>query len=203
MSQLPIDPDLPEPSGSETLLTVRPRRIAIYAGIGSFLVVAVTIFVAIRLRSSDTGVIFRPSDAVAMVGLGVLFAAALMLVARPRLKVNAEGMRVRNIIGEKFVAWPLIQRISFPTGSVWAQLELADDELMSVMAIQAMDKGRSVTALKQVRALHARYAPKPPERAARGDDQPLGNADPARPLGRLEQIDQIKAAQGKGKRRIL
>ncbi|MEO5834108.1 MAG: PH domain-containing protein [Nakamurella sp.] len=197
MTDLPLDPDR-EPAHDQTpLLTVRPRRIAIYASIGAVAVVAVGVFVAIKLRSSDTGVFFRTSDALSMVGLGLLFAGGLMLTARPRLRADSAGLRVRNIVGEKFVAWAVIQRIAFPPGSVWAQLELADDEVMSVMAIQGMDKQRAVDALREVRALHDRYAP-PPTRLER---LPLPPEDPNRPLGRLEIIDRQKAAQGGGKKR--
>ncbi len=147
--------------------TVRPRRIAIYAAIGAAAVVIVgEVFVALKLRSSDTGVIFRTSDALAMAGLGLLFAGGLMLTARPRLRADAAGLRVRNIVGERFVPWPVVERIAFPEGAVWAQLELADDEVMSVMAIQSMDKERAVVALHEVRALHDRYAPPTSRRAA-------------------------------------
>ncbi len=178
------------------LLTVRPRRIAIHASVAASAVIVVMIVVAFKLRSSDTGVIFRTSDALAMALLGVLFAGGLMLTARPRLRVDENGMWVRNILGERFVAWPLIRRIAFPEGAVWAQLELADDETMSLMAIQAMDKSRAVEALRSARALHTRYAPPPPV----VEPRPATRPGPPRPLGRLEQIDLIKAAQGKSRR---
>lgn len=196
MSELPTDPDQATPAGTP-LLTVRPRRIAIYAAVGATAVILVGVFVALKLRSSDTGVVFRDSDALAMGLLGLLFAGGLMLTARPRLRADAAGLRVRNIIGEKFVPWPVVQRIAFPEGSVWAQLELADDEVMSVMAIQAMDKERAVVALREVRALYDHYAPP----ATRTERAPLPAEDPNRPLGRLEIIDRQKAAQGGGKRR--
>jgi hypothetical protein len=179
------------------LLTVRPRRIAIYAAIGASAVIAVGLFVAVKLRSSDTGAFFRTSDAVAMAGLGLLFAAGLSLLARPRLRADATGLRVRNIIAERFVPWPVVERIAFPEGAVWAQVELADDEVMSLMAIQRMDKERAVVALREVRALHARFAPAQSSRTR----PPVPAGDPDRPLGRLEIIDREKAAQGAGRRR--
>ena len=74
MSELPRDPDFEPAHRSEVLLTVRPRRIAIYAGTGAAAVIVVMVIVAFKLRSSDTGVIFRTSDAVAMAILGLLFA---------------------------------------------------------------------------------------------------------------------------------
>ncbi len=197
MTGMPMDPDHEPRPDAPPLLTVRPRRIAIYAAIGALAVVVVGVLVAVKLRSSDTGVTFRTSDAVAMAGLGLLFAGGLMLTARPRLRADANGLRVRNIVGERFVRWPVIQRIAFPEGSVWAQLELADDEVMSVMAIQAMDKQRAVDALREVRALHDRYAP-PGTRRERPAPPP---EDPNRPLGRLEIIDRQKAAEGPRKKK--
>ena len=191
MTDLPLDPDA-RPDDGDVLLTVRPRRIAVYASIGAAAVILVGVFVALKLRSSDTGVIFRTSDALAMAGLGLLFAGGLLLTARPRLRADAAGLRVRNIVGERFVAWPVIERIAFPEGAVWAQLELADDEVVSVMAIQAMDKERAVVALREVRALHDRFAP--PQTRRQRPPAPAG--DPNRPLGRLEIIDRQKAAEG-------
>ncbi len=185
----------PRRSSAGVLLTVRPRRITIYAAIASVIVVAVTVFVAVKLRSSDTGVIFRTSDAIAVVGLGLFFAAGLMLLARPRMRISADGIRVRNVVGERYVPWPIVQRLAFPEGSVWAQLEMADDEQMAVMALQAMDRSRAVESLRAARELITRYAP-PPAKPTREYRIP----DPVRPLGRLEQIDRIKAAQGKRKR---
>lgn len=178
-------------------LVVRPKRIAIYATIGATAVILVGVFVALKLRSSDTGVYFRSSDAIAMAVLGLLFAGGIMLTARPRLRADADGLRVRNIVGERSVPWPVVQRIAFPEGAVWAQLELADDEVMSVMAIQSMDKHRAVDALREVRALHDHFVP-PRTRTAR---PPVPDEDPNRPLGRLEIIDRQKAAQGGDKRR--
>jgi hypothetical protein len=67
---------------------------------------------------------------------------------------------------------------------------MPDDEVKPVMAIQAMDRGRAVKALEEVRALQATYAPPPPvPPAPRTPTQ-----DPPRPLGRLEIIDREKAA---------
>ncbi|WP_111767510.1 PH domain-containing protein [Nakamurella deserti] len=197
MSDQPHPAAPPATGPTPGAVTVRPRRIAVYAAIGAAAVILVGVFVALKLRGSDTGVYFRTSDAVAMAGLGLLFAGGIMLTARPRLRADAHGLRVRNIVGERFVPWPVIERISFPEGAVWAQLELADDEVMSVMAIQSMDKERAVVALREVRALYDHHAP-PQTRRQR---TPVPAEDPNRPLGRLEIIDREKAAQGGGRKR--
>jgi hypothetical protein len=73
---------------------------------------------------------------------------------------------------------------------------MPDDEIKPLMAIQAMDRGRAVTALEKVRELQARFGPPPPIPAAppplRLEQSELAN--PERPLGRLEIIDRQKAA---------
>jgi len=47
--------------------------------------------------------------------------------------------------------------VSFPAGSRWARLELPDDEYLRFSAIQLVDGQRAVTAISQLRALHAGY----------------------------------------------
>ena len=53
-------------------------------------------------------------------------------------------------------------RIAYPQGANWAQLMMPDDETKPIMAIQAMDRGRAVTALEAVRELQTTYGPPPP-----------------------------------------
>ena len=186
----------------ELLLKVRPHRIAVYAVISASLVLAAMIVVGLLLRRKDLGVAFETSDQVGLIGLGVIIAGVILLMARPRLLADETGIWVRNILGENYYPWPLVLQIAFPEGSNWAQLILPDDETHAVMAIQAMDRSRAVTSLRQVRALHARYAPAapvpPPEHM-----EELKRIEQDRPLGRLEIIDHqmaAKTAKVKGKR---
>ncbi len=181
---------------SEVLLQVRPRRIAIYAGIAAGTVVLVMVIVGLLLRGTSAGVQFRTSDQVGLIGIGLVMGAVIMTAARPRLRADAAGMSVRNVIGEQYFPWSRVVRIAFPDGSPWAQLILADDETHMVMAIQAMDRQRAVDALRAVRELHDRYgpptppAPSPEALAAR---EASAREEYRRPLGRLEIIDQQRA----------
>ncbi len=179
------------------LLVVRPRRIAILASISASVVVITMVVVGILLHGTNDGVAFQTSDQIGLIGLGVLIGIAILMMARPTLKVFEQGMLVRNILGENFYPWPLIYGISFPQGAQWALLRMPDDETHPVMAIQLLDRGRAVESLKSVRALHQRYAPAPPvssvpdERAI----QLMSEQENDRPLGRLEIIDRINAAK--------
>lgn len=188
------------------LLVVRPRRITIYCAISAAIVMATMIVVGLLLlHSTGDGVHFRVADQVGLIGIGVVIAAGIMTGARPRLRVDATGLWVRNVLGETFFDWAVILRVAFPEGSHWAQLLLADDERYPVMAIQALDRERAVVALRRVRELMAQYAPPPPvlspqaqEAARRREEEDLARAA-RRPLGRLEEIDREKAAKAAAK----
>ena len=144
-------------SDSEWDLEVRPRKTARYAiGVAVLLVVLFSVVGAL-LRTSATGVYFRAADQVAMVLFGFLLAGLVLLLTRPRLRVNASGVDVRNGLGEKHIDWDLVQGLSFPDGAAWARIELPDDEYVPVLAIQANDKQHAVEAVQAFRALDARH----------------------------------------------
>ena len=98
--------------------------------------------------------IFQTADQVAMGLLGVDHRAALVLLfARPRLRVGAAGIAVRNLLAYRLIPWSDVVDVSFPQGARWARVDLPDDEYMPVMAIQAVDKDRAVDAMDRVREL--------------------------------------------------
>ena len=144
------------------LLQVRPRRARRVAVVSAVMLVAVFAVVGALLRDTPTGVFFRIADQVAMVLLGVLLAGGALLFARPRLRADAEGVEVRNLVATQRLPWALVESVSFPDGASWARLELPDDEYIAVMAIQAADRQHAVTALRRLREVHAAHAPPPP-----------------------------------------
>ncbi len=166
------------------LLTVRPRRIAIYAMISAAVVLIAMVVVGVLLRGSAAGVNFGVSDQIGLIGIGVLLGAAILAMARPRLQAGPDGIWVRNVIGERFFPWPLVERIAFPEGANWAQVILPDDESHPLMAIQTLDRGRAVVALRAARELRDKYAPAAPARPA-VDEAELLRRELDRPLGRL------------------
>jgi cytochrome c biogenesis protein CcdA len=135
-------------------LVIRPRRVRRVAAIAAVTIVVVFTLVAVLLRNTPTGVYFRLSDQVAMVGVGLLIAMGILSLARPRLRVGADGVEVRNIVETKRVPWDLVLGVTFPEGAPWARLELPDDEYVAVMAIQAADGEHAVRAMRELRRLH-------------------------------------------------
>ncbi len=138
---------------------LRPHRSPKYIYAAAFVIAAAHIAVGLLLKIRSSGVIFHTSDQVAFAALGLIIAGAVLLFARPRLRVGPAGMSVRNLLGDKLIGWPDIIGVSFPAGSRWARIDLPDDEYIPVMAIQAVDKDRAVEAMGAVRSLLARYRP--------------------------------------------
>jgi Bacterial PH domain len=138
----------------ENTLEIRPRRAFWMSSILAVILLGVFIVVATLLRSSNTGAIFEPSDQAAMVGIGIALAAATMLFAMPRVRADAEGIEVRNVLLSRRFAWHDVLSVSFPDGASWARLELPEDEYYSVMAVQAVDRERAVRAVRALRRLH-------------------------------------------------
>lgn len=136
------------------VVVFRPKRSIWMAGSCAVGVVVALTLVGVFLRESDTGAIFRVSDQVAFVILGLLIGAGIMLWATPRVKADAEGIEVRNILSKRQYAWTEVLSVSFPDGASWARLELPHDEYYSVMAVQAVDRDHAVEAVRTLRKLH-------------------------------------------------
>ncbi|XVV07995.1 PH domain-containing protein [Actinosynnema sp. CA-248983] len=132
----------------------RPRKIRTVAIVSAVFLVVVFTIVGLLLGDTPTGVIFRTSDQVAMIVLGVLLACGVLLLTRPRVRADESGVEVRNVITAHRFEWAEVLHVSFPDGASWARLELADDEYVSIMAVQAVDREHAVAAVRALRELH-------------------------------------------------
>ncbi len=144
------------PGPDHDVVVVRPRKMLIVSWVGAVVTVVLFVAIAVVLRTVQTGVYFRFADQVAIVLLGLFIAGGLLLLARPRVRADTEGIEVRNILTTRRLPWSLVLRVAFPDGASWARLDLPDDEYLAVLAIQAVDGRRAVDAITRVRALHAR-----------------------------------------------
>jgi Bacterial PH domain len=140
-------------------LEVRPHLTPYFAYGAAFVIAAAHIAVGALLKIKSSGVFFQTADQVAMGILGLIIAGLVLLFARPRLRVGATGLAVRNLLAYRLIPWSDIVGVSFPMGARWARVDLPDDEYVPVMAIQAVDKGRAVDAMDRVRELLIRYRP--------------------------------------------
>ncbi|HZE39650.1 MAG TPA: PH domain-containing protein [Stackebrandtia sp.] len=141
-------------SGSS--LVARPRKTTVGCWIAAVAVLAVCVVASTAMTGkTEGGGVFQRADAFAMVGLGVLAAAGILLFARPRVWADAKGVRIRNLFGSYDLPWQVVTKVSFPRGAAWAMLELADDDVVAVMAIQAVDGQYAVDAVRRLRKLLA------------------------------------------------
>ncbi|WP_189081732.1 PH domain-containing protein [Mangrovihabitans endophyticus] len=143
-----------------TPVVFRPRRIRWVAGIAAVAVVVLFTVLSFGLHGGTGDGIgqFRRGDQAAMIGLGVLIALGVLAFLRPRVSADADRVRVRNVVGGYDLPWDVVRAVRFDRSSPWATLELADDETVSVHALQAADKGYAVDGVRALRALHAAAA---------------------------------------------
>jgi len=146
-------------STSDWDVVVRPRLTPYVAYVAAFVVAASGIVVGLLLKIRYTGAILQTADQVAMAVLGLILAAAILLLATPRLRIGPAGLGVRNVLLERVIPWQDVEGVSFPEGSRWARVDLADYEYTAVLAIQAIDGERAVESMDALRSQLAKYRP--------------------------------------------
>jgi hypothetical protein len=164
-----------------TPVTIRPVKIRRVCWILAPLVVIFFAVIGAMLSGSfgTKGEVFQTSDQIAMGLLGVFGAAAILLLTRPKVIADTEHVVVRNVIGGYDLPWSVITAVRFDRGQPWATLELADGDVVALMAIQATDKDHAVTAIRSLRGLQPQVdsaepaqPPTPPLIPRRGGRRP-------------------------------
>jgi hypothetical protein len=163
------------PSAGPPAVSAVPRRWRLLCAAAAVVVVAVLTYVGVTLQENATGVArFDVADQVAVVGLGLVLAAGLLALGRPRVDADARGIRVRNLAGERQLPWTAVQAIRFDRRFRWATLLLTNDDEFAVLAIQGADGDRAVEAVEGLRALlaadRAQQPPPPPSPPLLYDD---------------------------------
>lgn len=112
------------------------------------------------------GGVFQPSDQIAMAALGLLLAAGILLFARPKVTADAQRIKIQNIIGGYDLPWEVVREIRFERDNPWLTLELQDDDVVAVLAVQATDKDHAVAGARALRGILRAH------RAASSGDSP-------------------------------
>ncbi|MFI5487225.1 MULTISPECIES: PH domain-containing protein [Micromonospora] len=150
------------------LIRLRPRRIRLVCWTSAALLLIVFSLVATSLSgpTGDGYGTFQRGDQFAMIGLGVFGALGFLLFTRPRVEADARGVRVRNVLGSYDLPWEVVRGVRFDRGAPWASLELHDDDLVPMVALQAADKELAVEGVRALRRLHQAHQAGLAERAA-------------------------------------
>ncbi|MDO4631589.1 MAG: PH domain-containing protein [Corynebacterium sp.] len=141
-------------------LEVTSKRMKLYAYLAAAITIALHTFLALIVTVGDTGTAITIIDQWGYFLVGVLFAALIFIgLHRPRIRVNADGVDVRNFIGSRFYPWSVIYGLSFPEGARVARLELPEFEYVPMWALLAADGPDCVKAIATFRDLEAQYMP--------------------------------------------
>jgi len=146
------------PTIGEVELEVRPVRIRWVAWILAIFLFCFFGAGALLVYVESAGFNFRPADQVAMVVLGALLAGGALVFTRPRLRAGAGGVEVRSAVLTRVVPWDDVVAVTFPDGQQFARLDLPDDEYLAISALQAVDRAHAAHGVRELRALHAKYA---------------------------------------------
>jgi hypothetical protein len=139
---------------NEAAATFRPHRLRwVILPIAAALVAAFAVAGA-RLGDGGLGAHVGPSDEAATILIGVLLAAGVLMLLRPRVRADADGIEVRNVVGTRRFEWAATRGLSFREGVPWARLELPAEEYVPMTAIQAADGVRAVYAMRELRRLY-------------------------------------------------
>ncbi|WP_354643630.1 PH domain-containing protein [Kitasatospora camelliae] len=91
------------------------------------------------------------NDRVAMVVSGLLFAGVGLMLARPRVTADEEGVTVVNFVRTRRLAWAEVVRVNLRAGDPWVILDLADGTALAAVGIQPA--GGRVQAIQAARTL--------------------------------------------------
>ncbi|MFC5666823.1 PH domain-containing protein [Kitasatospora misakiensis] len=138
---------------AEFPVTWAPRRTrAVLLPVCALLVVMFAV-IAVALPAN-----WQFNDRVLMVLSGVLFAAAGLMLARPRISADAEGVTVVNFVRSRRLAWAEIVGVNFRQGDPWASLDLADGTSLAVVGIQSgVGKAQAIADARALRDLVHRH----------------------------------------------
>ena len=107
------------------------------------------------------GIQFTPLTRGMIAAFGLACAGLLLLFTRPRLRADSEGLHVRNAGGWRHLPWGVVRDVQLDESRSWMVVDLADDETVSVLAVQASDGERAREVVRRVRALHEQSGTRP------------------------------------------
>jgi hypothetical protein len=124
----------------------------------AFFMLGGTILLAVILPGSGT-VAYHSVDRAGIAALGVPIAAVLVLLARPKLTADLDGLTVVNLIRRRVLAWSEVVGIDMAVAGSWASFDLDDGTSLPVLALQTVDGKRFRRGVAEVSALIAAHGP--------------------------------------------
>ncbi|NSC20546.1 PH domain-containing protein [Streptomyces albus subsp. chlorinus] len=126
-----------------TFRPTRTRVVLLTVGVAVFVVLTA---VSLMLRMGG-------GERASFIVTAALFLAVLVLLSRPRVTVEADGVTVVNLTTRRRLVWAQILAVRLRPGDPWVSLDLSDGTSLPAMGIQPGIAKRQ--ALAQARALRA------------------------------------------------
>ena len=123
------------------------------------LVILGAAFMTVAVGMDENGAALTVADDLAFVGIGIIGLFLCLLIRRPRVRANEDGVEVRNFLGTRFYPWEIVYGLAFPKGDRWARLELPEFEFVPMLAFQAGDSEHVVRMVHEFRELENAYMP--------------------------------------------
>ncbi|MGV9263091.1 PH domain-containing protein [Kitasatospora sp. NPDC003701] len=134
---------------AEFPVTWAPRRTRAVLVPVCVLLVVMFVAIAVALPAS-----WQFNDRLMMVLSGLLFAGVGLMLARPRVSADAEGITVVNFVRRRRLVWAEIVRVNFRQGDPWATLDLADGTSLAAVGIQSgLGKAQAIADARALRDL--------------------------------------------------
>ncbi|WP_435186385.1 PH domain-containing protein [Streptomyces sp. bgisy126] len=119
-----------EPTTPALPVTFRPgrtRAVLLTVGIAMFATVTLVAMLLERLG---------PGERASFIFTAALFLGVLVLLSRPKVVADDEGVTVVNITRSRRLAWAEILRVNLRSGDPWVFLDLSDGTSLPVLGIQ-------------------------------------------------------------------
>jgi len=145
-------------------VTWRPRKGRVVPYAVAAVTLAVMAGIAVALPSHGLTA-WHLVDRLEFFSFGLVVAAFLLWLARPRVSADDRGVTVVNLTRARRLDYAEIVKVNLRRGDSWVMLDLADGASLAAMGIQANDGERARRAARELAALvAARSQPTRPPR---------------------------------------
>ncbi|MBH5338006.1 PH domain-containing protein [Streptomyces pactum] len=99
-----------------------------------------------------------PGERISFIFTGGLFFGGLMVLSRPKVVADRDGVTVINLTTTRRLTWPEVIRVNLRTGDPWVYLDLADGTSYPAMGIQpGIARQQAIGDARTLRALAEEY----------------------------------------------
>ncbi|WP_338776389.1 PH domain-containing protein [Streptomyces sp. DG1A-41] len=106
-----------------------------------------------------------PAERLSFIVTALLLDAVLLLLARPKIVADEDGVTVVNLTNKRRLEWAEILQVTLRPGDPWVFLNLSDGTSLPALGIQpGINRQRAITDARALRALAEARSAAHPER---------------------------------------